>query len=129
MRALWMAAALAVGTGCSGFDHLDMVPRSAPPDGAVLRSDEIRIHEGIAVGFAARPMEDAHDTMDEDTVVVLESADLGIFQVAPAPREDEDDDEAPYEFVLWGVAAGESSMGVFIDGDFETDIPVFVEPQ
>ena len=124
---MWMVALLALGSGCESFDHLDMVLRSAPPDGAVLHSDEIRIHEGIAVGFAARPMEDAHDSMDEETVVYLESANPGVFQVAPSPRED--DDEAPYEFVIWGVAAGESSLGVFIDGDFETDIPVFVDEQ
>jgi hypothetical protein len=127
-RAVWMLALLVLGTGCEGFDHLDMVLRSAPPDGAVLHSDEIRIHEGIAVGFAARPMEDEHDMMDEETVVRLETGNPGIFQVAPAPRED-DDDEAPYEFVIWGVAAGESVLGVFIDGDFETEIPVFVDEQ
>lgn len=128
MRALWAALPLLLAaTGCSDFERLDMALRSAPADGAILESDEIRLHQGIAVGFAAYPMEDGNDRMDEETVVRLESGNPGIFEVAPAPRED--DEDAPYEFVIWGVAPGESSMGVFIDGEFETEIPVIIDEQ
>jgi hypothetical protein len=129
LRALWAMPLLLAATGCGGFDRLDMVLRSAPADGATLTSDEIRLHEGVAVGFAARPMEDDNEQMDEETVVRLESGNPGIFQVAPSPRDEDLGDEAPYEFVIWGVAPGESSLGVFIDGDFETEIPVFIDEQ
>ena len=131
-RLMWatpLLTLLLAATGCGGFDHLDMEPRSSPPAGVILSSDEIRLFEGIAVGFAAHPMEDSHDAMDEETVVRLEAGNSSIFQVAEAPRDEDEGDEAPYEFVLWAVAPGESSLGVFIDGDFETEIPVRIDPQ
>ena len=122
------AGLLSAVTGCSGFDRLDFTYRSAPADNASVTYEAVRMHEGIAVGVAARPMDD-DEQMDTDTVVQLETKNPGVVQVAPAPRDEDLEEDAPYEFVIWGVAAGEASLGVIIDGELEGEIPVFIEAQ
>ena len=128
LLALLGAGALSALTGCSGFDRLDFTFNSAPADNATVTYEQIRIHEGIAVGVSARPM-DGDEQMDEDTVVQLETKNPGVAMVMPAPRDQELEEEAPYEFVIWGVGAGSASFAVIIDGDIEGEIPVFVEAQ
>jgi hypothetical protein len=126
LAALLIAALPALG--CSSFDRLDFTFRSAPPDNASVTYEEIRIHEGIAVGVAARPM-DGNEQMDNDTVVQLETKHPGVVGVATAPRDEDLEEEAPYEFVVWGIGAGEASLAVIIDGELEGEIPVVVLAQ
>lgn len=128
MRAAWtLGAAIAVAglTGCGGFDRLDFSFESAPPDNATVTYGDIHIHDGIAVGVIARPM-DGNDEMDEDTVVELESKNPGILGVSRAVERDEDD---PPKFVLFGVSPGTTSVTVRIDGNVEGEIPATVEAQ
>lgn len=120
------------GTACSGFDSLDITFKSAPPDNATVTFEQIRIHEGIAVGITARPM-DGDEQMDEDTQLVLESRNPGVLGVAPGEQDDQDEDpeDRPpnYNFVLFGAKAGTTSVVVLVDGDIEAEIPAVVEPQ
>lgn len=126
--AIAAALVLAGATGCSGFDHLDFTFKSAPPDGATVTFEHIQIHEGIALGVTARPM-DGSDTLDESTVVQLESRDPGILGVGPGLPDDDDEDTANWSFVIFGAKAGTTTITVRIDNDLEGEIPATVEPQ
>lgn len=124
------AVALAGLTGCSGFDRLDFIYSSAPPDGAAITYEGISLHAGIALGVEARPM-DGDEVMDTDTRVELTSDNPGVIGVSPAlPEDDVDDDEVyNWKFVIYGVGAGSSSITVTIDGEIEGEIPATISPQ
>ena len=124
-------AALGGAAGCGGFDRLDFQYKSAPPDGATVSFDQIRIHEGIAVGVKALPY-DGNDLMDEETLVELDTANPGVLGVGRGVEDadfDADDECANWNFVLYGAGEGTTELTVRIDEDLEARIPVFVEPQ
>jgi hypothetical protein len=131
--AVLAAAALAAGLlGCSGFDRLEFYYESAPPDGAVVSFESISIHEGIAVGVEARPI-DGDEVMDEETVVELDSRNPGILGVARSEPDDGDDDDdaevGDWKFVIYGVSPGTTQVVVTIDDEIEAEIDATVEAQ
>ena len=131
MRAWLAVIALAGVTGCSGFDRLDFTFKSAPPDSAQVTFQQIRIHEGIALGVTARPM-DGSEQLDEDMVVELESKNPAVIGVAPGLPDfdpEEEEDRANWSFVIFGASAGTAVIEVRIDGDVEAQIPATVEAQ
>lgn len=137
MSGAWRRSAVAITgalaafvAGCSGFDRLDFVYESAPPDDAIVSFEGIEIHAGIAVGVEARPV-DGDEIMDEDTQVELDSRNPGVLGIAPAqPDEDVDnDDKYNWKFVVFGVGPGTTQVVVTIDGEIEAEIPAVVQEQ
>jgi hypothetical protein len=115
--------------GCGGFDHLEFSYRSASVDNQTVSFNEIRIHEGIAVGVIATPM-DGNDPMAKGTKVELASEDSGVLGVAPAsPKEPLEKGEANWNFVIFGVKPGRTYVNVDINGEGQGRIPAEVEPQ
>jgi hypothetical protein len=124
-----MAAAL---VGCGGFTELDFTFRSAPADNdAIVTFQQITLHEGMAVGVIARPL-DHGDEMDPDTEVVLEPNNPGVLGISPGEltsAEDSRDDPEGWIFVIYGAGVGKTDVAVRIDGDLEAHIPATVLPQ
>jgi hypothetical protein len=122
---------MVTAAGCGGFDRLDFQYKSAPPDGATVSFDQIRIHEGIAVGVKALPYE-GKDLMDEDTLVELDTANPGVLGVGRGIQDvdwDGDDERSNWNFVIFGAGAGSTEVTVRIDGDLEARIQAVVESQ
>jgi hypothetical protein len=117
--------------GCSSDYSVDFYYNSAPPDDALIDGHQIRIHEGIAVGVDAHPIEDG-ERMDTKTLLHLVSEDLGVLGIASAISNHVDVEEREgvnWSFVIFGVKAGSTTVTVFIDGEREVEIPAVVEPQ
>jgi hypothetical protein len=115
--------------GCSANYSVSFDYNSAPPDDALIDGQQIRIHEGIAVGVDAHPVEDG-ELMDTQTLIHLESEDPGVLGIASAISPDAEEREGVnWSFVIFGVKAGSTSVTVFIDGEREVEIPAVVDPQ
>lgn len=130
-KILLVAAALAGLSGCSSDYRIDFTYNSSPPDGAIISFDSIRIHEGIAVGVEAQPMDD-DELMDRETFVRLVSDDpsvLGVQSTLSKADVDASDDLANWSFVIFGVKTGSTRVTVYIDDELEGEIPAVVEPQ
>jgi hypothetical protein len=126
---LAIAASIGGLLGCSSFDRLDFQYKSAPPDNAIVTYDAIRMHEGIAVGVVARPM-DGNDVMSDDTRVELQSQNPGVIGVGQGVADDPNDtSQANWNFVFYGVGVGSAQIIVRVDGSQQTEIPVTVEAQ
>jgi len=121
------------GIGCGGIDTVDFEFRSAPPDNAIVTFEQIRLHEGVAVGVRAIAI-CGDEPVDEETRIELISRNPGVLGIGPAPAspgdpEYDDDDAGNWNFVLFGASPGTTAVTVMIDGDPEADIPVSVDPQ
>jgi len=118
--------------GCGGFDELDFRYNSVPPDNADINYQNVFVHEGIAVGVTALPL-CGGETMDSDTRVELSSSNPGVLGVAfvqkPTDPDDVDGNDGHWDFVLYGVSTGSTSIRVRIDGESEGEIPVTVAAQ
>jgi hypothetical protein len=112
-----LLGSLTMGCGPS-FERLDFTFRTIPPAGVTVAHEGITIPAGVAVGLIVTPMDDSGDEMDEETRIVLESANPGIIGIDPALEE--------RSFVLYGVGAGASGITVDIDGDYQGKIPATV---
>jgi hypothetical protein len=125
-------AGLATTLGCGGFDELEFTYNSVPPDNATVSFDGIFIHEAVAVGVTARPL-DGGEVMADDTRVELVSQNPGVLGVAfvarPRDPADTDGTEGSWDFVIWGVQPGQTVVTVRIDGENEAEIPATVERQ
>jgi hypothetical protein len=107
-------------SGCQGFTNLDFEVQTVTPAETIISFEEMRLVEGRAVGFLARPM--SGDTeMGDSTAVSRVSRDPRVADSGPSLE--------PWSFVLVPVAPGETSLSVIIDGDLEAIIPVRVEVQ
>lgn len=131
----WLAAALLGGAsiGCGGIDTVDFEFRSAPPDNAIVTFEQIRIHEGVAVGVRAIPI-CGDEPVDEETRIEMISRNPGVFGIGPGvPQETDpeydDPDYGNWNFVLFGASPGTTAVTIIIDGEPEADIPVSVDPQ
>ncbi|UQA60223.1 hypothetical protein [Polyangium aurulentum] len=132
----WFAALLPLlSVGCSEFARLELEPKSSPPASVTVTYEKIQLVEGIAVGIKAIPVDTDDDEMDEETVVELTSTAPTILGLSPGAEDqyytDEEDREpaANWNFVLFGVSPGNTSVTVTVDGAREGEIPVEVLPQ
>jgi hypothetical protein len=135
-------AALVVGaavltTGCARDFSMDFELQNLPEGAGDISVgfDQIRLEDGLAVAVIARPLESS-DKMDWETQVELEPTFNSSFRVErmdwdedAEERKDHDLRDGDWNFMLWGVTPGQGTLEVFIDGDFEAEIPVFVNPQ
>lgn len=124
------AGALAIMSGCSGFERIDFVYDTSLPVDVLLNDEQIRIPEGVAVITQALPTA-SDGVMARSTEVQLTSKDPGVLGIALALPEDfkDTDENAQWSFVLFGVKPGTTMVTVRIDGAMEGEIPAFVDPQ
>ncbi len=132
-----LAALAALCTGCAKDISIDFEVLSFPDGNPEISVEfsQIRLEEGLAVPVIARPLDNS-ERMDWETQVELIPAGGGAFRVE---RMDWDEDreesrgmkvrDGDWNFMLWGTATGQGIIELYIDGDFETEIPVFVNPQ
>lgn len=130
---LSLFAAIAVGalSGCSSdFERIVFLSSVNPPVDVLVTFEEIRIPEGVAVITTARPMSES-GVMARDTYIELKSADEGVMGVAwTLPQEIRDQSESEsWDFVLFGVSAGSTTITVEVEGSAQAEIPAVVEPQ
>ncbi len=121
IRRLTMLAAILgalSSTACGPtFDHLDFEPLTHPPAQVVLTAEHIEIPAGIAVAVDPKAM--AVDGEIDGAQISLRSEDPSVFDVDP---------EIDQGFVIYGIAEGEASLGVVVDGETKRGIPVTVMP-
>jgi hypothetical protein len=116
--------------GCGDFDRIDFQFDSTPPVDVYVTFEEIRIPEGVAVITTARPMA-GDSVMARETSVELKSTAPDVMGVAWAlpPQLPDTSERPPWSFVLFGVAAGSTTVTVRIDGEERGEIPTIVEVQ
>jgi hypothetical protein len=113
------AAALVTSAlmGCTpGYDHLDFAQRTSPPLPADLSANGVTIPVGIAVGIAPIAIDDSGDPM-EDVNLSLVSSSSSILGLDGAGDDG---------FVIYGVAPGQATISVFVDGTPVDTIPAVV---
>lgn len=96
-------------------------PLSTPPVTVTVQSTLIEMPAGIAIAIEARPRSSSSESYPEGTRVDLISQDREVLVVQR--REDR------RQFVLVGVAAGDTCLEVQLDGDAQECIEVSVQPQ
>ena len=124
--------------GCGPDLSMDFILLSKP-EGATdidVSFEQVRLEEGFTVAVQARPLDNSKK-MDWETQVELFEA--GFDDVMSIQRmefdedreEDRDSDlrEGDWNFLFSANRTGSATMEVWIDGEFELDIPVFVNPQ
>lgn len=123
--------------GCSSEFGMDFGYLSSPPLEADIAVEfgQIRLEDGYAVAVVARPLED-QDKMDWETTLELEPSDTRIFDVERLEYDPEREERKDYDlrdgdwsFMLWGRTPGRATLDVWVDGELEAEIPVFVNPQ
>lgn len=126
-------------TGCSRDFSVEFERITTPEaDGArdvSVTFEQVRLEEGFAVAVIARP-QDNSDKMEWTTQIELEPSFNGVFGIQRLAWDEEAEESRDYDlrdgdwsFVLWGMATGQGNLEVYIDGEFETDIPVIVGAQ
>jgi hypothetical protein len=121
--------------GCGSDIHIDFDYLDAPPGDVSVEGNSIRLQDGIAVAVIARPIDD-DEKMDWETLLELQSTDLRTFEIdrlefdeARETRKDSDLRDGDWRFLLWGRRPGNARLEIWIDGEFEGEIPVQVNPQ
>lgn len=123
--------------GCSSEFGVEFGYLSSPPLGADVSVEfgQIRLEDGLAVAVVARPLED-QDKMDWETTLELEPSDTRIVDVERLEYDPEREERKDYDlrdgdwsFMIWGRAPGRATIDVWVDGEIEAEIPVFVNPQ
>jgi hypothetical protein len=121
-RALGCLLLMAGATACQPkYDGLGIEPVSTPPTSAKVRPHLFELPVGVAVVISVRPRSSGFEHYDSNTRVELVSLDRNIFDVRR--RENE------REFVLIGVAPGETCVEVRIDRTPEECIDAVVRAQ
>lgn len=128
------AAALAVfSVGCGHEYDADLTVLSDPPRSVEVSSRSLAIDEGLAVAVEAIPIED-DERMDWDTLVEVQSLDQSVLEVhrlaydeaKERAKDDEEDREGDWRFMLYARAAGTTTLLVTVGDDGELDVPVAV---
>ena len=123
--------------GCSSDYTVEFNYLSNPPTGSDIsvEFDQVRLQDGVAVAVLARPFRN-ESKMDWETNLELQTSNPGIFDlerlefdVDREERKDDDLRDGDWRYMLWGRAVGSSNIEVWIDGELEAEIPVFVNPQ
>lgn len=115
------AMLLSLGACQPQYAGLSIEPVSTPPTTVTVRPHLIELPVGVAVVIAVRPRSSSSEFYSSSTRVDLVSLDRSVFNTQR--RED------PREFVLVGVAPGETCVEVRIDGAPEECIDVVVRAQ
>ncbi len=125
-------------TACSRDVSLDFELLSLPQGAQDVNVgfEQIRLEEGFAIAVMARPLDDA-EKMDWEKQVELEPTGFGSVMRVERMDWDEDSEErrdrdlrdGDWSFMMWGVSTGAANLEVYIDGEFEAEIPVVVSPQ
>ncbi len=138
----WPRVAIVLGlawslAGCARDISVDFEPLSFPQEATnmSLAFERIQLEDGFAIAVVARPLDNL-DKMSWKTQVELEASINGVFKVdrldwdeEAESRKDYDLRDGDWNFVMWGVQPGLGTLEVYIDGEFETDIPVLVNAQ
>lgn len=123
MRTTLTMLLMALATGCAPkYDGLGLRAVDPYPDEVAVSSEQIVLVVGAPVLVRAE-IESARRTQFErgEDALELRAEDPGVVLA--------DRTEAPWEFVLVGVAVGETCVRVFVDGDEEACVPAqVVEP-
>lgn len=107
-------------TGCSSqYADLEVRIEGAAPDGSVVRHDQVRLEEGVALRVHARPRSASPQEYEEPDAVELRGLDAEILQ---AFRDAEED----WRWVLVARGAGETCLEVIVEGVVEDCIPAKV---
>jgi hypothetical protein len=115
--------------GCGGPYWIDFQLRSSPPDGDVdVSRDRVQLEEGMAIAVVARPIDD-DEIMSNDTPVLLEAANTQVFGAERGEYDEDTERYGDWAFILYGKRAGGTVMDVWIDGELEGEISVFVAEQ
>jgi hypothetical protein len=122
VRAALIVIAVVAGCSSPAYDHLQLEQFSTTPPGLLAYANPIQISVGAALDISATPIDTTGKPMDEDTVVLLRSADPSIFDVAPVVDEKR-------EFVIWGLAPGKTDLRISIKSDWVDPIPASVVAQ
>lgn len=122
MRRIVLCALLfAAPAACApSYGAIDIEPISTPPVSVTVRDFLIEMPAGIAVVVQVSPRSDNQNEYDDTYKVDLISQDREIFNVYR--REDR------REFVLVGVAEGDTCVEVRIDGSPQDCIEVTITP-
>jgi hypothetical protein len=120
-KVLGLCVALA-STGCQpSYNGIAIEPVSTPPTSVTVRPHLFELPVGVAVAISVRPRSSSHEPYASNARVELVSLDRNVFDVKR--RDDR------REFVLVGVAPGETCVEVRIDGVPEECIDAIVRPQ
>jgi hypothetical protein len=103
------------------YAGLSIEPVSIPPTSVTVRSHLFELPVGVAVVISVRPRSSSQEPYASSAWIELVSLDRSVFEVK---RRDD-----PREFVLVGVAPGETCVEVRIDGVPEECIDAVVRPQ
>lgn len=138
LRLVALLGAAAMLMGCGRDFSMDFVLLSKPAGASeiAMSFDRIQLEEGFAVAVQAVPLDNS-DQMEWETQVEL--FDTGFDEIVRIERMEFDEDleerkdrdlrTGDWNFVLAGAATGSTTMEVWIDGELEAEIPVFVNPQ
>jgi len=91
------------------FDHLEISAENLTPDEAQVTGEPLVIPPGNAIAVTVEPESRTSKDYDDDTDVALASEDPAVLDVLVGALD--------REFVLVGVAEGETCMEVEVDGD------------
>jgi hypothetical protein len=103
------------------YAGISIEPVSTPPTSVTVRPHLFELPVGVAVAISVRPRSSSNEPYHSNARVELVSLDRNIFDVK---RRDD-----AREFVLVGVAPGETCVEVRIDGVPEECIDAVVRPQ
>ncbi len=141
MNQLLTKAMLVVGAlstvACSKDYSVEFEYASSVPAGAQIsiEFDQIRMEDGYAVAVVARPLAN-DDKMEWETQLDLQSSNLSVFEIERTGFDEEREERKDYDlrdgdwgFMLWARRPGSAVLDVWIEGELEAEIPVFVNPQ
>jgi hypothetical protein len=120
-KTLGLVLLLAMAACQPNYNGLAIEPVSTPPTSVTVRPHLFELPVGVAVAISVKPRSSSQEPYHSSARVELVSLDRNVFDVK---RRDD-----PREFVLIGVAPGETCVEVRIDGVAEECIDAVVRPQ
>ena len=119
LATMLLPGVLALGGCGSQYADLEVRIEGAAPSGSVVRFDQVRMEEGVALRVHARPRSGTPQEFEDPDAVDLRAMDPEVLQ---AFRDAEDD----WRWVLVARGAGETCLEVIVEGVVEDCIPTTV---